>query len=205
MLRDPLDEILGTRTKVRILRRLAFLDRPVTGREAARLAGVSHIAQQALDELAEVGILDRTITPSGHLYRINEEKFLFSYLLGLFEAEGKRYTEVVDQLREILDEHRGVLGASLIGSAARGEETARSDLDLLVVVEDRELKDVLSDSFARLEASLLAEFGLRLSPIVLTRRELHRQEDDPESLIARALPDEHSIYGSPLEEIRHNQ
>ncbi len=205
MLRDPLDMILGTRTKVRLLRTLSFLDRPVTGREAARLAGVSHIAQQALTELAEMGVLDCTTTPSGHLYRINEENYLFSFLLGLFEAESKRFAELLDQLRELLGEHQGILGASFIGSAARGEETASSDLDLLIVVEDSELKAALSDSLIELEAGLPAEFGIRLSPVVLTRRELHRQEDDPESLVSKALPDARSIYGSPLDEIIRSQ
>ncbi len=70
MLLDPLDHAIGTRAKVRLLRALVPLDRPVSGREAARLAGVSRQAIRSLDELVAVGIVRRQETAGQHLYTL---------------------------------------------------------------------------------------------------------------------------------------
>ena len=59
MLFYVLDELLGTATKMRVLRVLLQLDSPVSGKEAKRLARVRSAASMwtALDELSDLGIL----------------------------------------------------------------------------------------------------------------------------------------------------
>ena len=67
----PLDHILTNRGKVRLLRALIPLSRPVSGREAAKLARLSQTpALRALNDLVALGILHRMETFSQHLYEV---------------------------------------------------------------------------------------------------------------------------------------
>src|SRR5688572_27054724 len=103
MLFDSLDTVLGTTVKVRLLRVLAPLTRPVSGREAARLAGVSHIAQRALEELAAAGILHRQETAGPYLYTFNHDHLLAPAIEDLFEAEHRFTESLFEQLRQSIE------------------------------------------------------------------------------------------------------
>src|SRR5690606_708609 len=129
MLFDPLDNVLGTRSKVRLLRALVPLDRPVSGREAARLAGVSRQAIRTLDELAAVGVVNRQEAAGQHLYTFNRSNRLAPSVVALFDAERKRTAELFERLAGIVGEAGSVASAVVFGSAARGEAGPESDLD----------------------------------------------------------------------------
>lgn len=201
MLQNFLDIVLGTKTKVRLLRSLIFLDRSVTGREAARLASVSHIALQALDELVLVGILEQTATSSGHRYRMNEADYLFEPLYALFKAEKERYSSIIESIQTLLGRFEVVLSAYFFGSAARGEETPESDLDLLVVLKEGATKEKIQDSLTELGTRLSIEYGITLSSVVLTTGEVHKQLNDRESFVVQAFESIHTVYGQTIEEL----
>ena len=201
MLQNSLDIVLGTKTKVRLLRSLIFLDRSVTGREAARLAGVSHIALQALDELVLVGILEQTATSSEHHYRMNEADYLFEPLYALFKAERERYSSIIESIQTLLGRFEVVLSADFFGSAARGEETPESDLDLLVVLKEGATKEKIQDSLTELGTRLSIEYGITLSSVVLTTGEVHKQLNDRESFVVQAFESIHTVYGQTIEEL----
>lgn len=201
MLQNSLDIILGTKTKVRLLRSLIFLDRPVTGREATRLANVSHIALQALDELVLVGILEQTATSSGHLFRMNEANYLFEPLFTLFWAERERYSIIIESIQSLLGRFEDVLSADFFGSAARGEETPESDLDLFVMLKGGASKEGIKDSLTEMGSHLLIEYGITFSPVVLTTDEVKKQLNDRESFVVQALESTHTIYGQTIEEL----
>jgi len=203
MLRDPLTIILGSKTKVKLLRRLIFLERSVTGREATRLAGVSQIAQRSLDEFVLVGVLECTVTSGAYHYRVNERNYLVPFLRSLFEAEEKRQSMISDSLRHVLHRHPGVLSAVVFGSAARGEETAESDLDLLVVVEERKSKESVQEALRELASTFLSEHGVTLSPVLLTTSEVRQQMGDRDSFAAHAFSQSRNVYGPSVEELIH--
>jgi predicted nucleotidyltransferase len=201
MLQDALDMILGTRTKVRLLRSLIFLDRPVSGREAARLAGVSPIAQQAMEELRLTGVLNRTTTSNGYLYSMNTSNVLAQSLLDLFTAERTRYSDIITCIRKVLGSIDTVLSASFFGSAARGEESPGSDLDVLIVVKRSASKEEIQESLAALESDLATNYGITLSTVILTLGEISEQAVDRTSFIAGILEDTNTIYGEILGEL----
>jgi predicted nucleotidyltransferase len=201
MLQDALDMILGTRTKVRLLRRLIFLDRPVSGREAARLAGVSPIALQALEDLQLIGVLNRTTTSNEYLYSVNESNVMAQSLMDLFTAERARYSDIITHIRAVLGSIGDVLSASFFGSAARGEESPGSDLDLLIVLKRNVSKEEIQDSLAELESDLAAKYGIILSTVILTLGEVTEQAADRTSFLAGILEDTNTIYGAILGEL----
>ena len=64
----------------------------------------------------------------------------------------------IDRLASVCSRHP-VTFAMLFGSAARGEESARSDLDLAVEFEERVREDGYSEAYLQLRSDLAAEIG----------------------------------------------
>lgn len=76
MLTNVLKAVLGSTTKVQILRALLPLVSPVSGREAQRLAGIrsDQGVRAALEELSDLEILHRVQTRKAYLYQINRAR-----------------------------------------------------------------------------------------------------------------------------------
>ncbi|CAN5651041.1 hypothetical protein BH23GEM8_BH23GEM8_18590 [soil metagenome] len=201
MLLDPLDHAIGTRAKVRLLRALVPLDRPVSGREAARLAGVSRQAIRSLDELVAVGIVRRQETAGQHLYTFNGQNRLAPAIANLFDAERQRATELFERLAALVTGAGGVSSAVVFGSAARGEAGPGSDLDLLVLGNDRESEGAIYTALVEASAALELEFGVDLSPVVITVEQARHQKSEGDSFIAEVVRDGRRIFGRPLEEV----
>ncbi len=202
MLIDPLDVLLGTTNKVKLLRALVPLERPVSGREAARLAGVSRIAQRSLDELAECGILTGVEAAGQHLFTFNHDHALSAALEALFEREAGYTRAVFQRLAGIVDgERRGVVSAVVFGSAARGEAGPESDLDVLVVVEDARAKPAVYDGLVSASGAIKAEFGLRISPVVLTVEQVRKQSAEGDPFISGVVRDARIIAGDALDKV----
>jgi predicted nucleotidyltransferase len=206
MLFHVLDALLGTTTKVRVLRALIQLDSPVSGNEAQRLSRVRSADSMwtALDELTGLGILSREQTRGSHLYRINREHDLFPPLATLFEAEAGRMGRLREWLREILaaaGPADAVCSVILYGSNARGEATARSDVDLLVIMADENAVSATRDALLAGAPSLEARTGLRISPYVLSRERVEERYKDDDPLMRTMAGEGRVLLGDPLQEV----
>ncbi len=86
----------------------------------------------------------------------------------------QRERDVLAAIAEKLADIPSVLQAIVYGSRIRGEERADSDLDILVVVaeKDRAVKDVLRDLFYQYEL----ESDLSFSVAILTRDDIAMNE-----------------------------
>lgn len=206
ILLQPLDEVLTSRSKVRLLRAMLSTEQPLSGREAARLARVGRVpAARSLDELVALGVLHRQRTTSQHLYTLNRQSYLVRQgLAPLYQTERERVERIFDSLRSILREAPGgeqVKGAWIFGSAARGQDTAESDLDVLVVVEDEPGGHEVHAHLAARAPELEQEFGLRLSPVVVTRERLRAMHADEHALVRDVLHEGRRITGVELERL----
>jgi predicted nucleotidyltransferase len=201
MLVNPLDDLLGTRTKVRLLRALVPLDRPVSGRETARLAGVSRIAMKALDELGLAGILNRDESTGQHLFSFNRRHHLAPVVEQLYEAE-RRYTSAIfDRIGETLEAAGCAESAMIFGSSARGEAGPGSDLDLLVVVRGQDARERLYSALMDLAPGLSTAFGVRLSPVVITLEQFRQQCRENDPFIGEVRRDARHVMGHSIEEL----
>jgi predicted nucleotidyltransferase len=203
---SPLDHVLTNRGKVRLLRALMPLSRPVSGREAAKLARLSQTpALRALEDLVTMGVLRRTETPSQYLYEVNRTHQLAREgLEPLFQAERERIGRVLDTLRSVLRQDSGrIASAAVFGSAACGQDLPGSDFDVLVVTKNDSDVDLLHGRLADTIPRMVEEFGLELSPVVLPLsrfREMHRNGD---SLVADVLREARMITGERPEALVH--
>jgi len=115
-----------------VLTVLAGTNRPLTGREIARLVGrTSHSGViAALERLVDQGIVDREEAGRAFLFTLNREHLAapaVEVLADLREELLRRIGDTVDRWN-IKARH-----LSLFGSAARGEGGIDSDIDLFVV------------------------------------------------------------------------
>lgn len=199
-----LDGALGTTSKVRLLRALISLGRPVTGREAARLADVSQTAAvRALDDLVALGLLEREIEPSGHRYMANRENMLVRRALpALFRAEEEHAGAVVDALREAITSGVGWADRRRVRAVAvleAGPPDAGRTLTLIAVVASKKDVDAARDALSVPASRLTKRFGIRISSEVLPLSRFRAQHDGGDTLIRAAVEDAIPITGDPLD------
>lgn len=206
MLFHVLDAVLGTTTKVRILRTLLPLTSVVSGTEARRLARVRSVKAMwsSLEDLTELGILLREETRGTHLYRINREHDLTAPLAALFEAEAHRVGEVRNAVRSALGsagQMDSVSAAVLYGSNARGEAGPRSDLDVLVVTRDEAAVPLVRDTLLDAGPAIENHFGLRLSAYVLPETRVAERYRDGDPLMHTIAEEGRELFGTPFRDL----
>lgn len=206
MLTNVLNAVLGSTTKVQILRALLPLVSPVSGREAQRLAGIrsDQGVRAALGELSDLEILHRIQTRRAYLYQINREHELATPLAALFEAETGRVRTLRDTLREGI-ERAGLLGqvrsVVLFGSNARGDARPASDLDLLVVTDGEDAVDPVRDTLLVTDDLIRHRLGLRISPYVLPRDRVQERYQDGDPLMTSVEAEGRTLFGASFSEV----
>ncbi len=199
----PLDELLSSASRVRILRVLLRSPDALSGREIARRSGVGLLSvQKAMAALVAMEVVNRKETTAQHLYTINEASYLVREgIAPLFAAEARRVETAFGRIRGILLEGGDAVYAALFGSTARGKDALGSDFDLLAVTRSEDAVWRCHSAVSAAAPGLEREFGLRLSPVVLTLDELRRQHREGSPLVASLLADSRTILGQ--EEVLH--
>lgn len=204
-LRAPLDDALGARSRVAVLRVLAALPAPLSQRELARRAGVQvRSAQQAIEVLVALGLVRRTIGGRDHLVEFNRHHHLFPTVAALFEAEADRFRAVREALHTWANA-RGLAGTiqslAIFGSAARAEDSSASDLDVLALTASGRGRADLDAAFETVSADLRERQGVQarlLTYSVSQARTMLRRRQPP---IAEAMRDAIVLIGPPLREL----
>ncbi len=163
---------MGSRTKVRILRLLfAHPDREFTTWEIARAVGQSlgSVHPSLAQLMATHVILTRRVGRS-RTVRFNRTHPLSEHLAGLFRAETSSLADIGRAFANALPK-QGIEAVVLFGSVARGEATARSDVDVLVVVDGPARAAAVRDT----AAAMLDRHDVNLSPLVLSSAEVARR------------------------------
>ena len=166
-----------------VLRRVLGLlygqpDRTFQSAELIRLAGSgTGAAHRVLTRLAAAGLV--TVARSGNQkhYRANHSSPVFHELRRLVV----KTVGVVEPLRRALEPRARLVHAAFVyGSVAKGTDTARSDIDLMVISDRLDHADL----FALLQPAeeVLAR---RVNPTVMSRKEWRRKRSDPASFAAR--------------------
>lgn len=207
-----LDDILGTKAKVRLLRALLGRDGPVSGRQAARLAGIAqNTAVRALDELAEVGVVEREVSPAEHHFTVNRRHYLVKHgLTPLYRAEERGVDAVFDELQRLvselaLDEEAEIVSGMIFGSVAREEDRPESDVDLLIVVAEEERLDTLGEAVTERTKRLRSDFGLKVSPMVLSLARLREMRAEDAPLAIEVEKEGRRVFGQHVSELLNGQ
>lgn len=185
-LQRPLDWVLAVSSHIAVLRALKDSAHGMSGRAVAREAGFTHQAvREAIAKLEEMRIVQRLGSGKTQLIRLNfEHAMVREVLLPMFRAERKAMGELRTSIqREFAGKARA---AAIFGSVARGEDEPASDLDLLLVAPPGG-KRKLSDLASELGQKALSEYGVRVSPIVLTVPEIKERARRSEPLLTSII------------------
>lgn len=118
-----------------VLAVLARTDAPLTGRGVAALVSGSSRSgvQNALAALSDAGLVTVDSHPPAKLYRLNRRHLGADAIVELATMRSRMIDGMRQQLRSW---DPAPLGAWLFGSAARGDGSTTSDIDVLVVRPD---------------------------------------------------------------------
>jgi hypothetical protein len=181
---------------------LAGTTRPLTGRQVARLARRGSVAgvAKALDRLGRQGLVTRLEAPPASLYTLNREHVAAP----LAEALAGLRSEFIKRLRDVLSAWEiQPVHASLFGSAARGDGTPDSDVDLFVVrPADVDVEDpTWSEQLAGLSDLVYASTGNRAGIIDFAEQDIEQMLDESPPVLGELRRDAVDLAGISLREL----
>lgn len=167
-----LSDALFTKTQQRVIGLLfGHPDRSYYANEIVRFAGAgTGSVQRELEKLTASGLLSATRIGNQKHYQANRLSPIFEELRGI----ALKTFGVADVLRAALDPLRDRIGAAFIyGAVAKGSDTARSDLDVMVMAENLSYGEVFT-CLAQTESRIARV----INPTVYSNDELKRKLSD---------------------------
>lgn len=188
-------ELLGE-TEAAALRVLSRTPEPVSGREVARRASASPSStRRALERLQRVGLVRGRVSSHAVLYMVNREHVLWEAVQALLTGT----TRLLEEVSRLVADRSGEQATlALFGSVARGEATADSDLDLVLVLpddtEDGEREGLVDEVTELIERRT----GNAAQVLALTRTQLQVMIAHHDPLIDSFTHDARTLTGTPL-------
>lgn len=148
--------------------------------ELLRLTGLGSASlQRELKRLADSGLVRSERVGNLRRFQANAESPVYGELVGLT----RKLLGAQPVLREALQPLRKDLHAAWIyGSVAKGTDTAKSDIDVMLVGEDLTLNKI-----HKLLIPHEAQLGRKISPTILTPAEFKSQRSENDSFLNRIL------------------
>ena len=189
LLHRYLENVLGNKASITLLRTMInYQGRIFTIRGLAEEAKVTtNEAALTIHDLERFGIVK--IQPVGRAYQLELNKrshILDKIIEPIIESEKNTMSEMIKLLKKYLDTTK-IFSAVIFGSVVTGQEKIDSDIDLLVVSNDREhaIKQI-----SEVTEQVFSIFHGSVSPIVFTKKEFKAKQKG--SLI-RSIIDNHIL------------
>ncbi len=202
----PLDTILNTEAKTRILRFLCRTDAEWNGTQIAKEIGITPPATHAaLSALFKEGALQLRNMGKTHVYSLKQDSFLVASLLKpLFAKEDKILDTVIEMIKRKVSSSRvkkEIVSVALFGSVSVHQEHPASDIDIAAVVESVKAKTEIECLLEAISIKVSREFGNTLSPYVNTRVEFKAKHKQGLAVVKSILKSYTLIYGERLENL----
>jgi len=172
-------DVLNSKTKVKIVKFLLTHQASMSEREIASILKVSHMSvNRAMRELGDRNFVDFITVGKAHLWKLNRKSYAFGVLSALIKG--------VSTIKEPLEDLKNTLLKNLpkalvrrvilFGSITKGLEKASSDIDVFILVKNKQNKERLESSIEKLSNVCLEKYGNRLAPYILTEQELEQKK-----------------------------
>lgn len=148
--------------------------------ELRRLTGLGSASlQRELNKLVDAGLLRSVRLGNLRTFQANRESPVFEELVALT----RKTLGVQPMLQKVLKPLAPKVDTAFIyGSVAKGTDTAKSDIDVMVVGKNLTLAKVLE-----LVVPLEAQLGRKINPTVFTPAEFRRRREERDSFVNRVL------------------
>jgi len=148
--------------------------------ELRRLTGLGSASlQRELNRLAAAGLIRSERVGNLRRFQADPQSPVHDELVSLARKTLGAEPVLREALQPLLPRLRA---AWIYGSMAKQTDTARSDIDLMMVGDDLRLADVLE-----LLVPLEAELGRKINPTCYTPAEYDRRRGEPDSFVNRVL------------------
>ena len=201
---DKLDEILKQGSKIKILRFLFAENDEHTGRSIAKGIGMSpSCTYTTLQVMGREGLVSARKKGSAILYKLQEGNYVVKKLVApMFQKEKSLYNDIVLFIKKSLLQHKkAIISLAIFGSIAQEKETARSDIDVLIIVQNKHAKTTIDKAMDELSAAVAKKFSAAISAYILTKPEMRQRYHKKQPLIISIVENNRLIYGEPLERI----
>jgi len=166
--KDPLDKILGQKSKVKALRYLVNYNREVSIRELAReIKLVPANVSVILKELEAEGVLRSKKIGRSLVFSLNDKHYITARLIAPLFNKEKTAKQALAKviLKNIKFQFESII---IFGSVARGTEDPVSDIDLVIIIRNEKKTEEVEKFILQINPVVSEYFGNSISPIVLT-------------------------------------
>jgi predicted nucleotidyltransferase len=193
------NHIFSSPITVSVLRELSHRKTGITGREAAKIIGVTHKSVlRALSALEEINLVSHEIAGRSYFFKINRDHYFYKKIIErMFKDENEYILTVYEDISHSIGKYCESI--ILYGSAARGEEHSGSDLDLCIIYKGN-IRDI-EEEVSTLRTQIFHKYGITIAPYLISLsgfKEGVLKEKPPFSNIAR---EGKLIYGKSIGEI----
>ena len=173
-------DVLTSKGKIKIIKFLLNHEAFMSEREIASVLNVSHMSvNRTMRELGELNFVNFVTIGKAHLWRVNRKSYAFRVLSELFKGV-TGIKEPLEDLKEILLNNLPktlIKKVVLFGSIAKASERSNSDIDVFVLVKDKESKKKLESQIDKLSNICFEAYGNRLAPYILTEQEMEQKKN----------------------------
>lgn len=198
---QPLNQILGQQSKIKILRFFSSSQGQFTTREIARRIDLTvPNVSRALKELEEQAILISQQAGRSILYSLNQNHYLVNTaILPIFKKE----SEAMKNLANLLNRNLGhkIVSAILFGSLARREEKRISDIDMLFIVNNGVNLQKMEKEILEKNPEVIHLFGNSLSPLIMTVSEFVSKFKKKDRLLSKILKEGEVLNGKLISDL----
>lgn len=196
-----LEDILGHKSKIKILRYLISSKLELAGREISRVIGIHHrTCHAALKELASFGVVVMRRSGAAIAYKLNDNNLLVKeILIPIFALEKDLLPRVISLI--LKDVHIRVISAIVFGSVSASRERGTSDVDVLFLVLSKKDQAALIEKFEKVEYDFILKYGNMFSPLVLTKHEFYRRLKHKDRLMRNIIQKGKAVYGKTIQEV----
>lgn len=203
-LHSALDKIVGHKVKAGLLRILCDKNTGWTGRQLARELTISPTtASKFLKELTGEGVVFAKGVGKSYLYHLNEKSYVVrNILMPFFEREKGIVTDIAALVKKaILKSGAKIEAIAIFGSIAKRTDTSKSDVDILIIINDLKDKPTVESGIDRLSEKIAMDFNTSISPYILSAGQLNKRYKEKSVFINEIIRSYKLIYGRPLERI----
>ena len=198
-----LNSIFSSSSHIAVLRTLQYHKTGISGREIARLSGLSpKTSLYALTQLEDIKMVNRVVVGRDHHFTLNRENYLVkSGILPLLQIENDFLPKLFLLLKSKFS--KLCISIFLFGSVARNEETLESDLDICFVIQNKKFQKIILPIVQELQEQIFIEFGATLAPIYFTVQEFRKRAAKNLSPLNSIIKEGILISGKSIRELTH--
>ena len=198
VINDVLDEVFSTWSNVAVFRVLNKYAIGLSGREVARLAGMS--AKNCiitLSSLENMGLVNRVRGGRDHLFTLNRDHFLVKEgIIPLLDVEDKYSEAVFKDIKKKLKKKCN--SVYVFGSVARKEEDTDSDLDLCIIYDKENQKEALEEAMYGLQSLLRKKYTVNTSPFYISATQFAIKAKKNKPPVAEVIKDGKLLFGNSI-------